>query len=93
MFSYPRVLAKTLDGSKASPITPPIVLIECWKIANWNAERLLPAFLNLLLKFLDIFISTLMKSFIFCSSQWLTSLKKNGLKLSFKELLANTGEI
>ena len=57
----------------------PIVLVKCWKVAHWNAKKLLkncqksknllPKFQKLLPKFLAIFIQTLTESFIFRSSQ------------------------
>ena len=34
----------------------PIVLVKCWKVAHWNAKKLLPKFQKLLPKFLAIFI-------------------------------------
>ena len=50
--------------SQGRPI--PIVLVKCWKVAHWNAkkllkncqksEKLLPKFQKLLPKFLAIFI-------------------------------------
>ena len=33
-----------------------IVLVKCWKVAHWNAKKLLPQFQKLLPKFLAIFI-------------------------------------
>ena len=57
----------------------PIVLVKCWKVANWNAKKLLkncqkskkllPKFQKLPPEFLDIFISKFIKSFIFRFSQ------------------------
>ena len=38
----------------ARPI--PIVLVKCWKVAHWNAKKLLKKFQKLLPKFLAIFI-------------------------------------
>ena len=59
--------------------TFPVVLVKCWKVAHWNAKKLpkncqktkklLSKFSKLPPKFLDIFIETLIKSFIFRSSQ------------------------
>ena len=34
----------------------PIVLVKCWKVAHWNAKKLLPKFQKLRPKFLDVFI-------------------------------------
>ena len=57
----------------------PIVLVKCWKVGPLNAKKLLencqqskkllPKFQKLPPKFFDIFILTLIKSFIFRSSQ------------------------
>ena len=33
----------------------PIVLVKYWKVAHWNAKKLLPKFQKLPPKFLDIF--------------------------------------
>ena len=67
------------------------MLVKCWKVAHWDAKKLLkncqksktllPTFQKLPPKFLDIFIQTVIKSFIFCSSQkLLTSVKEKKLK-------------
>ena len=79
----------------------PILLLQCWKVAHWNAikfpkntqksKKWLPKFQNLLPKSLDIFLWTLVQSFIFvihnnCGNRS----RKIGWNL---ELLANMGNI
>ena len=57
-------------GTRNEPLRSrpfPIVLAKYWKVAHWNAKKLLPKFQKLPPKFLDIFIQTLIKSFIFRS--------------------------
>ena len=69
-----------LQAGRVTLVRPvPIVLVKCWKVAHWNAKKLLkncqkskkllPKFQKLLPKFLAIFIQTLTESFIFRSSQ------------------------
>ena len=58
------VCSGRMGGVVSRPI--PIVLVKCWKVANWNAKKLLkncqkskkwlPKFQKLLPKFLAIFI-------------------------------------
>ena len=81
------------------------VLVKCWKVAQWKAkklpkiiltptEKLPPKLRKSLPNFLDIFVQTLIKRFVFVSLTIIANIgQETSLKLSFKELLANMGEI
>jgi len=74
LFPHPRCLnhpAAPIPISRACVVSRPfpIVLVKCWKVTHWIAKKLLPKFPKLSPKFLDIFLKTLIKSFIFRSSQ------------------------
>ena len=48
----PLSCGRTVNNSRPFPI----VLVKCWKVAHWNAKKLLPKFQKLRPKFLDVFI-------------------------------------